>query len=589
MAARKGHKYGFVSARHEKILQAYVDEAGAGAVTDYDDLPRGVRDALDKVRQPTPETLWSDVNRWLLDKRSERLGDRAPRAPRLAGKKLDTLVSQTYSRLGSGIQVDIMDLGKISDAAVAAYVAASDHEAGVAAMERAMATEIEHYRTDKPASTAPAAPPLRPKVPPRLLASAPDVTGIHKMIRDFYGGEDKPLDPRGPNVWALLRGDGTDIPNVRVVKHGGRYRFEQVVGGAPRQAGVAPVPEAPAAPAPVAPAVPPTAPEWGAAPVAKWIQSRVASGRTPAQVVMESHEARLAQNEAAAMDLDRVRRENNDKRQYPGGIGPNPAQVRAIQAADDRFREIRHGLDVYHDAVIDWKKYGTLPASTSRSPPPLATDTIEAEIDTFMDYVATRDPVAHGALSQRRDLVRAQVVRHKAGAVVAPNAPLPAPSEPAPVPWLEPDEDEAPTGPPSDFDRLVAAVRPGSMIHLGSRTFTISPYAVNDPKGGVNGNTWPEAFSVASASDPSGFVSGHGVRRLATMSPKMRLAGWGMADFAVLYFVPTADGRFKEAWAFVAGADGYPRADMAAVGHMDGAAYTADDLIRVWSPPGEAR
>lgn len=59
--------------RQEKILKDYLVSAGSRAVMDYDDLPSSVRDALTRVKDQ--ETLWSDVNRWLMDnnKRNMRL------------------------------------------------------------------------------------------------------------------------------------------------------------------------------------------------------------------------------------------------------------------------------------------------------------------------------------------------------------------------------------------------------------------------------------------------------------------------------------------------------------------------------------
>jgi hypothetical protein len=67
-----------------------------------------------------------------------------------------------------------------------------------------------------------------------LLASSATLTGIIKMIHDFYYAK---LDPKAP-IWALrdngdktytvfhtTRGDKTDI---RVVNKKGRFRFESI-------------------------------------------------------------------------------------------------------------------------------------------------------------------------------------------------------------------------------------------------------------------------------------------------------------------------------------------------------------------------
>jgi hypothetical protein len=54
-----------IQARQIAILKKYVEGAGAGAATDYDDLPQEVQSALIRVKDS--EVLWSDVNRWLSD------------------------------------------------------------------------------------------------------------------------------------------------------------------------------------------------------------------------------------------------------------------------------------------------------------------------------------------------------------------------------------------------------------------------------------------------------------------------------------------------------------------------------------------
>lgn len=69
----KFKKQAKLMSRQEKILKDYLVSAGPRAVMDYDDLPSSVRDALTRVKDQ--ETLWSDVNRWLMDnnKRNMRL------------------------------------------------------------------------------------------------------------------------------------------------------------------------------------------------------------------------------------------------------------------------------------------------------------------------------------------------------------------------------------------------------------------------------------------------------------------------------------------------------------------------------------
>lgn len=57
--------------RHEAILRKYLDSAGSRAVMDYDALPSSVRSALERVK--FTETLWSDVNRWLMDNNNPHL------------------------------------------------------------------------------------------------------------------------------------------------------------------------------------------------------------------------------------------------------------------------------------------------------------------------------------------------------------------------------------------------------------------------------------------------------------------------------------------------------------------------------------
>lgn len=60
---------------------------------------------------------------------------------KLKGKKLDALISQLYKKHGNGVQVDIFDLSKISDAGKAAY-----ETGGEEAADKAVADAIAKYR-----------------------------------------------------------------------------------------------------------------------------------------------------------------------------------------------------------------------------------------------------------------------------------------------------------------------------------------------------------------------------------------------------------------------------------------------------------
>lgn len=72
---------------------------------------------------------------------------KAPKAaPKLKGKKLDDAISKAYYRNGQGVQVNIMDIGKIYDAGKKAYEAADTVEAADAALEEAMKAAIAKYR-----------------------------------------------------------------------------------------------------------------------------------------------------------------------------------------------------------------------------------------------------------------------------------------------------------------------------------------------------------------------------------------------------------------------------------------------------------
>lgn len=72
---------------------------------------------------------------------------KAPKAaPKLKGKKLDDAISKAYYRNGNGVQVNIMDIGKIYDAGKKAYEAADTVEAADAALEEAMKAAIAKFR-----------------------------------------------------------------------------------------------------------------------------------------------------------------------------------------------------------------------------------------------------------------------------------------------------------------------------------------------------------------------------------------------------------------------------------------------------------
>lgn len=76
-----------------------------------------------------------------------RVAAKAPKAaPKLKGKKLDDAISKAYYRNGNGVQVNIMDIGKIYDAGKKAYEAADTVEAADAALEEAMKAAIAKFR-----------------------------------------------------------------------------------------------------------------------------------------------------------------------------------------------------------------------------------------------------------------------------------------------------------------------------------------------------------------------------------------------------------------------------------------------------------
>jgi len=57
--------------RQEKVLKAYLDDAGARAVMEFDNLPLRVQSDLRRVKDQ--ETLHMDVNRWLMDNNNHHL------------------------------------------------------------------------------------------------------------------------------------------------------------------------------------------------------------------------------------------------------------------------------------------------------------------------------------------------------------------------------------------------------------------------------------------------------------------------------------------------------------------------------------
>jgi hypothetical protein len=77
---------------------------------------------------------------------ADRLAAKAP--AKLKGKKLDNAISKAYYQHGDRIQVNIMDLGKIHDAAKKAYEAASTVEEADKALDDAMKAAIAKYRTN---------------------------------------------------------------------------------------------------------------------------------------------------------------------------------------------------------------------------------------------------------------------------------------------------------------------------------------------------------------------------------------------------------------------------------------------------------
>lgn len=83
----------------------------------------------------------------LLTGDNAKVAAKAPKAPpKLKGKKLDDAISKAYYRHGNGVQVNIMDIGKIYDAGKAAYEAAATLEAAEAALDEAMIAAIAKFR-----------------------------------------------------------------------------------------------------------------------------------------------------------------------------------------------------------------------------------------------------------------------------------------------------------------------------------------------------------------------------------------------------------------------------------------------------------
>lgn len=74
------------------------------------------------------------------------LKEAAKATPKLKGKKLDNEVNACFKRYSNNIQFNIMDLSKLSKAAIDAYEAAPTHEEGITAMDDAMQKAIAKYR-----------------------------------------------------------------------------------------------------------------------------------------------------------------------------------------------------------------------------------------------------------------------------------------------------------------------------------------------------------------------------------------------------------------------------------------------------------
>lgn len=71
----------------------------------------------------------------------EEVDDLVEMGPNLKGKKLDALIDKLYGEHGFGVQVDIMDLGKIHKAGKDAYVSGGEDAAS-----KAVAAALKKYR-----------------------------------------------------------------------------------------------------------------------------------------------------------------------------------------------------------------------------------------------------------------------------------------------------------------------------------------------------------------------------------------------------------------------------------------------------------
>lgn len=72
---------------------------------------------------------------------------KAAKAPaKLKGKKLDALISKTYSVLGNGVTINMMDISKIYNDALKAYEGAGTPEEADKALEEALKTSIAKYK-----------------------------------------------------------------------------------------------------------------------------------------------------------------------------------------------------------------------------------------------------------------------------------------------------------------------------------------------------------------------------------------------------------------------------------------------------------
>jgi hypothetical protein len=77
----------------------------------------------------------------------EKADKKAAKAPaKLKGKKLDALISKTYSVLGNGVTINMMDISKIYNDALKAYEGAGTPEEATEALEKAMKTSIAKHK-----------------------------------------------------------------------------------------------------------------------------------------------------------------------------------------------------------------------------------------------------------------------------------------------------------------------------------------------------------------------------------------------------------------------------------------------------------